>query len=145
MAKNLTNKKTYVCRKMKVCVYLLNNGFHYTDIQPNVNDPSKNVWIFTYTDKLRAALDEYYESNKREYVPSENSNPVYVCRRLRLCSYLVENGFEILQTCIDKQNPKYNVWLFSDTKQLRDKVEDYYRELEILKRGEEKTLQGSLR
>ena len=51
---------------------------------------------------------------------------MYVCRRLRLCSYLLKRGFKYIETRKDRNNPKYDVWLFKQTPELRCAIEDYY-------------------
>jgi len=51
---------------------------------------------------------------------------LYVCRRIRLLSYLQGKGFNFIKTEPDKNNPKYTVWLFVETDDLRSAVEEYY-------------------
>lgn len=51
---------------------------------------------------------------------------MYLCRRIRLCTYLLENGFMYERESIDIKNPKFKVWVFSDSKKLRDAIESYY-------------------
>lgn len=52
---------------------------------------------------------------------------MYVCRRMRLCSFLLEKGFKYLSTREDKYNPNYKVWLFENTLELRIAIEEYYK------------------
>ena len=52
--------KTYVCRKIRLCTYLLEKGFKYIEEKPNVFIPSRKVWIFEETPALRDAIEEYY-------------------------------------------------------------------------------------
>ena len=51
---------------------------------------------------------------------------MYVCRRLRICTYLLQNGFNYVAEVEDKHNPKYKVWLFENTPELHVAVENYY-------------------
>lgn len=55
----------------------------------------------------------------------------YVCRRLRLFTYLTEKGFFPYQMRADKHNSKFNVWLFIDTPELREVIEEYYSTLPV--------------
>ncbi len=51
---------------------------------------------------------------------------VYVCRRIRLFEALTKAGFVPFKTRPDRENPKYTVWLFLDSKELREEVEKFY-------------------
>lgn len=51
---------------------------------------------------------------------------MYVCSRMKLCSYLLEKGFKYKKTFKDKYNPKYNCWLFENTPELINAVNEYY-------------------
>ena len=50
----------------------------------------------------------------------------YVCKKMRLLTYLQENGFNFIKTQQDRNNPAFLVWIFRDSKELRDCVESYY-------------------
>ena len=50
----------------------------------------------------------------------------YVCRKLFLYRFLTKNGFVPFKVDIDKYDCKKNVWLYTDSKELRDCVEEYY-------------------
>lgn len=50
----------------------------------------------------------------------------YVCRRIRLLTFLQEKGFQYIMMEKDKYNPNYNIWLFKDSQMLRDAIEEYY-------------------
>ena len=50
----------------------------------------------------------------------------YVCRRIRLLTFLQDKGFQYIMMEKDKYNPSYNIWLFKDSQMLRDAVEEYY-------------------
>ena len=51
---------------------------------------------------------------------------MYVCRRLRLLTFLQERGFQFISTMEDKDNPKFSVWVFPKTPALMEAVEEYY-------------------
>lgn len=60
---------------------------------------------------------------------------IYVCRKIRLLNHLLNKGFMFIRTEQDKYKPNYNVWLFKDTIELRNSIEEYYSS--IPKRGDE--------
>lgn len=51
---------------------------------------------------------------------------MYVCRKMRLCSYLLSKGFEYIEKRKDKFNKKYDVWIFKSTPELFKTIEEYY-------------------
>lgn len=51
--------------------------------------------------------------------------PTFVCKRLRICDHLIKRGFEPYETVPDKGNPKYHVYLFDQTPELLEAVEEY--------------------
>ena len=53
----------YVCRKMKLCAFLLKNGFHYKKTRPDRYDTKRIVWLFDYTPELLNAVNTYYGSS----------------------------------------------------------------------------------
>lgn len=61
---------------------------------------------------------------------------IYVCRKIRLLNHLLNKGFMFIRTERDKYKPNYNVWLFKDTLELRNSIEEYYSR--IPKKGEKK-------
>ena len=63
---------------------------------------------------------------ERKFLIMDNEKKTYVCRRMRVLSHLLQNGFEPFAVSTDFNNPKYKVWLFTETKELRDSVEEYY-------------------
>ncbi len=50
----------------------------------------------------------------------------YVCRRIKLYNFLSDNGFVPESVRTDIYNPKYKVWIYVETDQLRSCVEEYY-------------------
>ena len=55
--------------------------------------------------------------HKREY---------FTCKRLRLLSFLKERGFMPYEVVPDVNNPKFNVWLFKNTPDLEDALDEYF-------------------
>ena len=51
---------------------------------------------------------------------------MYVCRRMKLCSFLLSKGFKYERVEQDKFNPKYQVWIFKNTPELKLAIEEYY-------------------
>lgn len=50
----------YVCRRMKLCGFLLSKGFKYEKVEPDRYNPKFSVWIFKSSPELRLAIEEYY-------------------------------------------------------------------------------------
>ena len=50
----------------------------------------------------------------------------YVCRKLFLYNFLTNRGFRPYRTAPDKWDCKKTVWLYDDTPEIRNAVEDYY-------------------
>lgn len=49
----------------------------------------------------------------------------YVVKTMRLASYLSSLGFKVQKEQADRNNPKYKVWLFEDTIELRGALLNY--------------------
>lgn len=56
----------------------------------------------------------------------EKNVGTYVCRRIKLFSYLSERGFKPFRVVPDKTNDRFVVWLFDKTDELLEVVEEYY-------------------
>lgn len=50
----------------------------------------------------------------------------YVCKRLRLCRHLMECGFSPYKIVPDRDNPRYNVWLFDQSHGLTMAIMQYF-------------------
>ena len=50
----------------------------------------------------------------------------YVCSRLRLVEHLKKRGFLPIKTLPDKNNPKYNVWVYENNTSLEDAIEEFF-------------------
>lgn len=53
----------------------------------------------------------------------------YVCKRLRLCRHLMNRGFSPFRIVPDRNNPRYNVYLFTRTPALDEAVSRYFYEI----------------
>lgn len=53
----------------------------------------------------------------------------YVCKRIRMCNYLMEKGFEPYKVVPDRYNPRYNVFLFTATPELNKAVIEYINKI----------------
>lgn len=53
----------------------------------------------------------------------------YVCKKMRLMNYLSDKDFYPYRITRDKFNPKYYIWLYTDSEELREAIEDYYSQL----------------
>ena len=59
----------------------------------------------------------------------KHKNEYYTCKRLRMLEYLKNEGFIPYLTLPDVDNPRYNVWLFHNTPELEDTVENYFAKM----------------
>ena len=50
---------------------------------------------------------------------------IYVVKTMRLATYLINEGFEKLREQADRNNPKFNVFLFQDSIELRSALDRY--------------------
>lgn len=55
---------------------------------------------------------------------------MYVCRKLKLYSFLINKGFNCEFIRPDVNDPKRKVWIFKDSNKLRDAIEEYYSVLQ---------------
>lgn len=51
---------------------------------------------------------------------------MYVCKKMRLCNFLLKRGFQYERIDVDVFNPKYNVWIFRNSPALQDAITEYY-------------------
>ena len=52
----------YVCRKMRLCAFLLKKGFEYESTREDRFDPERTVWLFKSSPELHNAVEEYYKT-----------------------------------------------------------------------------------
>ncbi len=50
---------------------------------------------------------------------------MYVCKTMRLCSFLLSKGFNYVRVDTDFNNTKFNVWIFESTPELWVAVTEY--------------------
>jgi len=55
-------------------------------------------------------------------------NDLYVCRKIKLHSYLLENGFKPYSSRPDKYDNERLVWLYKKSEKLSNTIEKYYKE-----------------
>ena len=55
---------------------------------------------------------------------------MYIVKSLELTNWLCNRGYKILKVEDSEKNPKFKVFLFKDTKQLRSSISEY-----LLQRG----------
>lgn len=53
----------------------------------------------------------------------------YICKRMRMMSYLVEKGFTYEATIPDMTNPKFSCWLFRSSPELQEAIDDYFAQI----------------
>ena len=56
---------------------------------------------------------------------TNNQNKEYIVYSLRLANRLAYYGFSVKRVGINKNNPKYNVYFYEDSAELRQVVEEY--------------------
>lgn len=67
------------------------------------------------------------EYNIREYNNNECIHgEVFTCKRLRLLSYLRKRGFIPYATVPEVTNPVFYNWLFKNTPQLENALDEYF-------------------
>lgn len=54
---------------------------------------------------------------------------MYLCRRMKLCGFLLKKGFKYEKVVPDKYKPNYNCWLFPMSPELKNAIEEYYSEI----------------
>ena len=53
-------KKTYVCRKIYLYRFLTKKGFEPFKVDIDKYDCKKHIWLYTDSEELRKAVEEYY-------------------------------------------------------------------------------------
>ena len=54
---------------------------------------------------------------------------VYRCKRYKLLTYLRNKGFIPFQTVPEFENPKYLNWLFKNSSELEDAINEYFNQM----------------
>lgn len=73
--------KTFRCKKLRLCVYLMDRGFVPYSTVPNTANPKYSVYLFEETPELTAAVVRYFavdcytaqEKNKQKELNHEES------------------------------------------------------------------------
>lgn len=60
-------RKTFVCKRLRLCRHLMNHGFEPFRIVPDRNNPRYNVYLFTQTPALKRVLSDYFYEIKGDY------------------------------------------------------------------------------
>ncbi len=55
----MSDRKTYVCKRTRMAVYLLERGFQPYRIAPDKDNPVYSVYLFTATPELYKAVFDY--------------------------------------------------------------------------------------
>ena len=66
---------------------------------------------------------EEFKGKKHAY---SKDSKYLVCKTPRLCVYLQKKGFMFDKVIPDRKNPLFSVWLFPNSDELYDIVEDYF-------------------
>lgn len=53
-------------------------------------------------------------------------NSIFLCKRMKLFTYLCEKGFVPYKTAKDENNPKYTVWMYNRSDRLNAAIEEYF-------------------
>ena len=53
----------------------------------------------------------------------------YICKRLRLLEYLLDKGYEPIRSIPDPDNWKLKNWIFKNSEQLTNDINDYFNNL----------------
>ncbi len=62
----IETKRTYVCKRARLCRFLKDRGFMPYKITPDRNNPAFDVFLFDATPELYKVVMEYYNTNKND-------------------------------------------------------------------------------
>lgn len=57
--------------------------------------------------------------------------PMYTVRSLELMNWLCHRGFTVMKVLDSDKNPQFKIFLFHDTKEIRNAVDSYLSEREV--------------
>lgn len=73
--------KTFVCKRLRMCKYLMKQGFVAYGTQPDKSNPEFINWLFEATPELASALNRWFNEDcysarmqRRIYAEEEISN-----------------------------------------------------------------------
>ncbi len=80
----MNDKKTYVCKRARMCDYLKTRGYIPYKIAPDKDNPNYSVFLFDGSPELYAAVTEYIV-NSRQYMQkkqgeNDNENPITISK-----------------------------------------------------------------
>ena len=125
------DKKTFLCKSLKMFEYLCVCGFSPSVKVPNVENPTLNNWVFENSPDLEIAIKNFFEAlngQKKQYeleIQASKDN-TYRCRRSRELEYLVGQGFIPVRIVEDISNPNYKNWIFVVTNELKVALDNYF-------------------
>lgn len=59
-------RKTYVCKRLRLCRHLMDYGFHPFRIVPDRYNPRYNVYLFEQTPALDETVSRYFSEITKE-------------------------------------------------------------------------------
>ncbi len=85
--------------------------------------PIQKVELYIETSKCVA--------KKEEWIITNNKTEMYIVRSLALANWLCGQGHPILKVEDSEKNPRFKVFLFEDTKNVRNSVTEYLNKKEV--------------
>ena len=67
-------RRTYVCKRARMCSYLVDKGFMPYKIKPDCDNPKYDVYLFTATPELHRAVMAYVADRKQHEEKRRNCN-----------------------------------------------------------------------
>lgn len=64
--------------------------------------------------------------NTYEERKNDSQMHFWVVKKIRLHQYLIEHGFQALKQQTDRNNPRFQVWIYPKSDELLAAIEDYY-------------------
>ena len=119
-------------------------GWHYKrDIETNGYiaetgrmNPDTEVVITVYLGICNGACKENIEKallflEEEQIITRDSKTKMYIVRSLELTNWLCGQGYKILKVEDSEKNPKYKIFLFEDTKQIRNSVAKFLLQKEV--------------
>ena len=89
-------RRTYVCKRARMCSYLVERGFMPYKIKPDCDNPKYDVYLFTATPELHRAVMAYLESS----IPMTNTAVDFILEGIN--RYLLELAREQIRLAFDQ-------------------------------------------
>jgi hypothetical protein len=87
---------------------------------PNLKVKGMNCYLFEETEKFNEDLAHITGVSKMSY---------FVVRTQKLAGHLLEKGYSLEKTEPQRENPRFKVFLFRNSKELREEVKSYSEEV----------------